>query len=302
MRHRIVLLIAVASLVTGLEGCASYRAVSEFADQTTKMTTVVKGEFVQLDTLCAQQAELVIVVNNLADDAPLDQCARYKRTQARFASLTVDVLDGYAEALSDLADDRPFDLSPEMRSAAAKVRGLKDSGGNTMVNDPSVLALTRVADLLADALAAVKREEAVRRLAAATPDLAVMGRSLRSFFVRAPDAPPGTPQSPYVNLVAVMTSSSDSTQRVLSSTPMRKAEPIRTAELSRELRARQKLLAKRGADGAVPVSVAAVIDAWIDALDRFSTDAFKHDSREMIDRMKTLRGTMRAAREAIADN
>ncbi len=290
----------VAVLVSG---CANYRAVSAFGGDTTSMTTVVKSEFDQIETLCVRQAELAIVVSNIGNDGPIDQCARNRRAQGLFAALTVEVLDGYAQGLSALADDQPFDLSPDVKSVGGKVRALKDNAGNALVSTREADALSSVATILVDVLASAKRDEAVRQMVAATPDLTIVGQSLRAFFVQAPGAPSNAPKAPYTNLVAVISSSASSTQPILESTPMRKAEPIRTAELLRELRTRQKLLARRAPDApnSVPASVVAAIDAWLVALQKFSTDALKPDSRELIDRLKTLRTEIRKARDAVAD-
>lgn len=285
-----------------LSGCANYRAVSQFSDETTSMTGVVKTEFAQLDSLCVEQAELVIVVNNLPDDRPLAVCEQYRRTQGRFASLTVDVLDGYADALGALADGDAFDLTGDMKSVGGKVKALKDRGGNAVVPAGEAEALVRISQLLAAALASEKREDAVRRMMQATPDLVVLGNSLKAFFVQAPGAT-GATRPPYANFVTVVSTSTASTQSTLQNTAMRKAEPIRTAELLRELRTRQAALDKRDPNsvGSVPVRIGAVIDAWIAAVDRFSTDAFKPDSREMRDRLTTLREAIRTARDVDPD-
>ena len=291
--------IVVPLVAVLVSGCANYRAVSEFGGETTTMTTVVKNEFDQIETLCVRQAELAIVVSNIANDGPIEQCARTRRAQGQFASLTVEVLDGYAQALGAIADNKPFDFSPELKTVGNKARGLKDGAGNALVSGKEADALASVAGLLVNALASQKRDEAVRQLVAATPDLTIVGTSLRSYFVQ----PPGPAKAPYTNLVSVISSSASSTQPILESTPMRRAEPIRTAELLRELRTRQKLLAKRSPDAAnnVPAQVVAAIDAWLAALDKFSTDAMKPDSHDMVDRLKTLRATTRQARDAIAD-
>lgn len=294
--------VAVITAVALLHGCANYRAVSEFSHHTATMTDTVRGEFVQLESLCVRQAELVLVVNNLQGDGPIVQCERYRRTQGRFATLTIDVLDGYAEALGDLADNRAFDLSPEMKSVGSKVRALRDGGGDPFIAEGDAIALTRVADLLVEVMASRKRDDAVRRMAAAAPDLAVMGRALKAFFVASPDAPPNAPKPPYANFVAVVAGSTTSTQKILQSAPMRKAEPIRTAELLRELHGRQTLLERRGPGtaGTVPVRIGTAIDAWLAALTQFSTDALNPDSQELAERLRRLRGATRMAREAIA--
>ncbi len=289
-------------VLAALTGCANYRAVGDFAGETTAMTGVVRSEFIELDTLCVQQAETVIVVNNIGDDRALAQCDRYRRSQSRFAALTVDVLDAYAAGLSTLADDKPFDLTPGIRTVGGKVKALKDASGDTLVTTAEATAVTRIADLLVTAFAAGKRDDAVRRMIAAAPDLETMGRTLKAFFV-GPSAPPGS-KPPYVNFVSIISSSTTSTQLALDSQPMRKAEPIRTAELSRELRARQRLLDQRSssAPDTVPVRIAAAIDAWLAALERFEVDGLKVDRRELADRLKTLRDATRTAKDAVAAN
>ena len=284
--------------VAGLSGCANYQAVSQFSSDTTSMTGVVRSEFAQLDALCVDQAELVIVVNDLPDDRPLAVCEQYRRTQARFAALTVDVLDAYADALSALADDKPFDLTSDVRGVGTKLKALKDRTGDAVFSSGEANALIRLSDLLVETLALSRRDDAARRMLQATPDLTVMGRSLKSFFVQAPALSTGGAHAPYANFVAVVESSTASTQSLLQNPALKKAEPIRTSELLRELRMRQAALDKRDANavGSVPVRIGAVIDAWLAAVDQFSTDALKPDSREMRDRLTILREAIRTAR------
>ena len=290
------------AVLAALTGCANYHEVGEFAGQTSAMTGVVRSEFVELDALCRQQAETVIVVNDIGDDRALAQCDRYRRSQSRFAALTIDVLDAYAAGLSSLADDKPFDLTPDIKTVGGKVRALKDASGDALVTSAEATAVTRIADLLVTVFAAQKRDDAVRTMIAAAPDLETMGRTLKAFFV-GPSTPPGA-RPPYVNFVAIISSSTTSTQMALDSQPMRKAEPIRTAELSRELKVRQKLLDQRSSNTpeAVPTRIAAAIDAWLAAVDRFEVDGLKFDGRELADRLKTLRNATRTAKAAVATN
>jgi hypothetical protein len=282
------------SATGALTGCANYRAVSQFGEDTTAMTFVVRREFTELQTLCVQQAQLVLVVNNIDDDQALAQCEKDKGAQGEFARITIDVLDNYAGKLKALADDKPFDLSPSVQDAAAKVRALKDRDGNAVIPAADVEAVSKIARFLVDVVSTVKRDEAVKAMVDASPDLEAMGRSLKSFFV----SPPGTTtKAPYVSLVIVMDGSATSTQRMLSSGGFHKAEPIRTAELLRELRVRQAALKQRlgTSPGSVPVKIGAAIDAWIAALRQFAIDAKKPDSQELIDRLKRLRDATRDA-------
>jgi hypothetical protein len=298
MRLRASATTIAAFLLLSMGGCANYRAVSDFADHTTSMTGVVKREFAELETLCVQQAQVVLVVNNIDDDQALAQCDAYKRSQGQFAALTLDVLNDYADGLKALAADKSFDVSPSVKGAGGKLRDLKDRDGNAFIPAADVDLVTKLADVLIEAAATVKRDEAVKRMVQAAPDLAAMGRTLKAFFV-SPSG--GTTKAPYVNFVTVIDGSTTSTQRILASTPMRRAEPIRTAELLRDLRVRKAALKQRmdGSASAVPVKIAAAIDAWLAALDQFAVASKKPDSPALVDRFKRLRDATRVAQEAV---
>ncbi len=283
-----------------LGGCANFKAVSEFANETDKLTGTIGGEFAQLESLCTKQAELSIVINE-DNDQPLKDCEQYKAAQGRLAGVTVDVLNSYAKALAGLADDRSFDLSSDIEGVAGKLQGLKDKDGNALVNASEVGALSKIVQVLFDIVTATKREAAVRRLVAETQNLAISGNILRSFFVESPDAPPGRAKAPYTNLVAIMNSAMVSTEASLRSPAFRNAEPIRTAELRRELQTRKNFLNKRmgASPDRVPAKVAAAIDAWQEALKKFSEDALKPDPKDLFIRLKDLRAKAIAARDAI---
>jgi hypothetical protein len=307
---------AVFLVVLTLSGCANFKAVSAFATETTKMTSVVKDEFGQLQDHCTQQAAIVAATNNIRDGSPFEDCERYRKAEGELASVTVAVLDAYAKALAGLADDKSFDLSSEIKTISGKLQGLKDSGGTALINAEELGAVTKVVDLLVDIWASAKREEAVRKLAAESPDLAVIGGILKSFFVETANAPAGRAKAPYTNLVLISSKSLTFTESKLSGPALHNAEPIRTFELLKDLNGRREFLALRGArfDAASPyfpastqtakplvqVQIAAAIDAWLSALDKFSTDALKRDPRELYDRLKVLREKAVAARDAVS--
>jgi hypothetical protein len=119
------ILVVGALFASLVGGCANFEAVSEFSRETNKLTETLRTEFVQLDSLCAKQAELVIVVNNIQDDGPLKDCEQYQAAQGRLAGVTVDVLDNYARALAALADNKAFDLSCDLKGVASELTGLK---------------------------------------------------------------------------------------------------------------------------------------------------------------------------------
>src|SRR5450631_1315877 len=112
--------LALTVLVFLLSGCADFKAVSEFAQQTTKVTGTVRAEFAQLDAICRDQAELTIVVNNIQDDGPLKTCDDYEASQGRLATVTLDVLENYAKTLAKLADDNAYDATADIDKVSAK--------------------------------------------------------------------------------------------------------------------------------------------------------------------------------------
>lgn len=303
----------ICALMLGLSGCADFKVASEFGQQTTKMTAVVKDEFAQMEAQCRAQAELVAKTANITDDGPFEDCRRYQQAQGALAAATVDVLDSYAKALVAVADGNTFDLSPDLKDMGTHLEGMKDRFGNALIDARECNAIDRLAAALADAWAASRREDAVRRLVAVAPDLALTGRLLKSYFVETADAPAGRTKAPYTNLVAIAGSSVRSTQVLLSNTAMRKAEPIRTYELLREVERRETFLKARGAQfgspGEMPVArerlvqtrIAEAIDAWLAALDRFANDALSTDPKVLYDQLRLLGVKTNAARKAMAE-
>lgn len=297
MRIRLLLALVVAAQAAG---CANYRAVGEFAGETTKMTAVVDREFVVLNTLCVEQSTTQLDLAGDAGDSLLRDCATLERDQKAFAKVTVDVLDDYAGALLSLVDDKPFDLSPQLQSVGTKVADLETRNGAALVSADRASAVTRVAAVLAYQIEKLARDDAIKQLIAVTPDVRRMGETLRAFFVPAP----GTTQTPpYANYVGLMADRNTSAQRFVANPRMRQAEPIRTTELMRSLKARRVVIDKRDVrtGGAVPTSVAAAIDAWLAALDRFQADGLKPGAADLRDRLKSLRDAVRAAKIATTD-
>ena len=295
------LLLALAIFLC-LGGCANFKVVSEFAQQTSAMTSVVRTEFKDLDALCREQAEATIVVEGRGDDKPLTRCAAFKSAEGRLASVTIDVLDSYGNTLESLADDRNFDLSGDIDTLSGKVASLKDGSGAAFVSANEVTALSKVVQLIADVITERKREAAIKRMVGERESLATTGRILRSYFVRDPQAPPARSTPPYSNRAGLISDAFNATESMLTDEKVRRQEPIRTAELLRAGRARREALARRNsaAPGGVPAVVAAAIDAWLAALDRFTEDALKPDPKEFLDRLKELRTKLTDARNAIA--
>ena len=154
----------------------------------------------------------------------------------------------------------------------------------------TVAALSGIVDVIFDITTTKQRSAAVKRLVDETPNLAVTGRVLRSFFVKSSAVSAGNVRAPYANLVAIERASVVSTQGTLQVMAQKQVEPIRTAELLRELRKRQALLAERTGDlpNSVPAAVAVAIDAWQEALEKFSKEALKPDVKDLRDRLGHL--------------
>jgi len=294
------LLVVVAA--SALAGCANFKVVSKFAGDTTQLTGTVRNEFVQLENLCFDQAELAIVVENLKTDQALKDCADFRASQGKLAALTIDVLDAYAGALAALADNRSFDLSPAIQNVGAKVQALRGPDGQPLIAANQVGALTKIVDLLADIVTSTQREVAVRRMVAEAPNLKITGDLMRSFFIPPPGAPANA-RSAYENLIRIISQSFSSTEARLNTKLMRDAEPIRTGELLRQVHTRQAAIEPRTGRSAdrVPMKMVGAIDAWQQAVDLFATDALKPDPEALYTRLKELREKTLAAKEAVED-
>jgi hypothetical protein len=293
----------LALLLLGLGGCANFKAVSDFSKETTKLTSTIRAEFTQIETICVKQAEIVIVSANIVDDGPLKECQQYKAAQGRLAAVTLTVLDDYAGALSAIADDKTFDLTSDVEGVGAKLSGLKDKSGKSLIEPEEVTAITKLVEVLANLAASREREAAVRRLVAEKDDLAITAGILRSYFVPTSTAPGGRSAAPYSNLVAISASELNSTGKLLRSPAMKSAEPIRSYELYRELETRRPMLAKRADKGpeGVPQAMASAIDAWLVALDQFGQDALSRDPKLLYDRLKEFRQKAKDVQEALAE-
>jgi hypothetical protein len=293
--------IAILVLAAWLAGCANFRAVSAFANETTGLTGTVKAEFDQLEALCFRQAELSLAVLDIEADAPnspLKGCVSYRDTQGRLAEVTVATLDAYARVLLALAENRTFDLGPDIESTSGKLAALRQRDGGALVDEAQLGALTKVLVLLADIATQTQRERAIRRLVAEKPNVVANAQLLRSFFVR-PGA--GAVRPPYENLVTLSADTLRSYEALLRNARVREAEPIRTRELLLGLQPTRTLLQeRRGIEPAsVPGKIVAAIDAWIAAAEVFEREALQPDPLALRARLQDLRTKAVAARDAV---
>jgi hypothetical protein len=293
-----------SALVTllAIGGCANFQAVSDFAQGTTQMTGVIQSEFDQLGAICNEQAELTIVVNDIKDEGPAKACQSYSDAQGRLAAVTLQVLNDYAGALAGLANNTTFDVGSDIDTLGGQIQGLHDASGRSLVNSAEVGALTKLVSIVADVATQTQRKAAVERLLSEKEDLRTSGGILRSYFVRDPSAPPGRAEAPYTNLVALTADSLRFSTSTLASAQFRAAEPLRSTELLRASSARRTQLEARQVStaGSVPAKMASAIDAWLASLDTFERDAFRPDSKQLIDQLKDIRTKVRDAKAALS--
>lgn len=285
-----------------LAGCANFQAVSDFATETQQLTGTVHAEFAQLESLCLEQARLSIAILDIdenAPDSPLKGCAAYRAAQGRLADVTVETLQAYGKTLAALAENRSFDLGPEIKGTSAKLAALKTQDGSALVDAAQLGALTKVLALLADVATQSRREESIRRLVAEKPSLVANARLLRSFFA----SPAGVTavQPPYENLLALSSNAMRSYETLLRSEAIRRAEPIRARELLLALNQTREWLKARQGPGTDHIGrkIVAAIDAWILAADSFERDALRPDAQQLHDRLKDLRAKVVDARAAV---
>jgi hypothetical protein len=296
---------ACFAFAAALAGCANFKAVTEFAGETTKMTGPVRQEIEQVAKLCNDAADVRVL---LAESSPTGdvQAARNLKTSCKlagdatvaFQEVTVDTLDLYARTLLAMVDDRQFDVRSSIESTSRKLAGLKHKDGKPVVNEAKAGAVGQVLSLLADVIVRYKREEGIRKLVAAGPDLVANARILRSFFVR--DAA----QSDYDGWLTTTRNISEGSSISLQlGKPMATNEPIRAAELRRQASALNEALdtrlAKPGTPGKVPAQIVAAIDAWIALVPVFQKEALEPDPRALLFQLDDFRLKTLAARDAV---
>jgi hypothetical protein len=296
-------IIAILVLAAVLAGCANFKAVSAFANETTGLAGTVRTEFDQLQALCFEQAERSLAVLDIEADAPtspLKGCESYRDTQGRLAEVTVATLDVYARTLLALAENRTFDLGPDIESTSGKLAALRQRDGSALVDEAQLGALTKVLVLLADIATQTQRERAIRRLVAERPNVVANAQLLRSFFAR-PASASGALRAPYENLVTLSADTLRSYETLLRNAKLREAEPIRTRELLLGLRpTRELLLERQGLEPtSVPGKIVAAIDAWIAAAEVFEREALQPEPLALYGRLQDLRTKAVAARDAV---
>ena len=289
-------LLGWSAMALALGGCANFKAVSAFANQTNEVTSAVRTEFQQIGKMCSQQAEIRAVVTNATGDALLDSCRLQGDSLVAFQEVTIDTLELYARTLKMMVDDSNFDLRPSIESTGQKLASLKTRDGSSLVSADKGGAITKVLALLADVIVQAQREQGVRRLVEAGPDLVANARIVREFLASRGG------QSAYDRWLEIVQSlATSSAGQVAVNTPLARQEPIRSAELRREIARTQPAIAARRGDApsTVPRQLVAALDDWIDAVPVFQREALRHNPKALLDRIDELRKKAIQARQAV---
>lgn len=288
-----------------LSGCANYKAITTFAGETTKMTGAVRQEIQQVAKLCNDAADIRVLLAEASPTGNVDAARGLKKSceltgdaTVAFQEVTVETLELYAKTLLAMVDDKQFEVSSAIQGTTKKLTSLKDKDGKAIVSAPKVTAVGKVLSLLADVIVKAQREDGIRQLVAAGPDLVANARVLQSFFVnddRQPD---------YDGWLTTTGEISQGSAVIVGiGKPMATAEPIRTAELRRQIASTNKAINSRLAmpakPGDVPAKIAAAIDAWIASVPAFQQEALKPDPKALLNQLDDFRTKTLEARNAI---
>jgi hypothetical protein len=266
------------------------------------MASTVQAELSALRSICKQNASFMVAVFDIPDGDkrhPAKRCESYSRTFGELAAVTADTIDDYGKALTALANDQSFTLSNDVQSTTSKLGAIRDSDGNALVSPQQLGVITKVLDLLAEVWAKGQREQGIRRLIEAKPDLVANAQILRSFFVADPSKP-GAVSSPYDDIVGIATERYDDLVATLNDQAFRAREPIRTRELRVAIQTLGDDLKDRapGPSG-MGAKVASTIDEWIKSLDTFERDALKPNPEALYAQLKVLRVKVIDLRDAL---
>lgn len=291
---RIFLRTTLVVVALSLSACANFTVVKQFAGETTGMTGAVKEELSTIAALCDDAADLrLLLAESGVGNVALQQeskkiCREETEKVIAYQAVTTNVLELYAKTLLAMVDDTNFALASAIASTGNKLGDLKSKDG-ALFNEKKVGAITKVLDLLADVIVQRQREEGIRRLVAAGPDLIANAQEIKGFLQKEYQARVMHAQALATGGVAMLGASG----------PLAANEPIRTAELRRALETHTSALSKRTADGQVPKQLIAALDAWIVLVPEFQRDALKPDPQALINRIRDFGQKAGEAREAV---
>ncbi len=291
---RIFLRTSLVVVALSLSACANFTVVKQFAGETTGMTGAVKEELSTIAALCDDAADLrLLLAESGVGSVALQQeskkiCREETEKVIAYQAVTTNVLELYAKTLLAMVDDTNFALASAIASTGNKLSALK-SKDSALFNEKKVGAITKVLGLLADVIVQRQREEGIRRLVAAGPDLIANAQEIKDFLQNEYQGRVMRAQALATGGVAMLGASG----------PLAANEPIRTAELRRALETHTSALSKRTAGGQVPKQLIAALDAWIVLVPEFQRDALKPDPQALINRIRDFGQKAGEAREAV---
>lgn len=291
---RILLRASLVAVALSLSACADFKVVKQFAGETTGMTVAVKEELSAIAALCNDAADLRLLLaeSGVGNVAPQQESKKICREETEkviaYQAVTTDVLELYAKTLLAMVDDSNFGLEASIASTGNKLGALKTKDG-ALIDAKKVGAITKVLSLLTDVIVQRQREEGIRRLVAAGPDLIANAQEIKRFL-----------QIEYQGRVTRAQALANGGVAMLgTSGPLATNEPIRAAELRRALEIQMSALGRRTADGPVPKQLIAALDDWIALVPEFQRDALKRDPQALIQRIRDFGKKAGEAREAV---
>lgn len=291
---RILLRASLVVVVLSLSACADFKVVKQFAGETTGMTVAVKEELSAIAALCNSAADLrLLLAESGVGNVDLQQeskkiCREETEKVIAYQAVTTDVLELYAKTLLAMVDDSNFALEAAIASTGNKLVALKTKD-EALINEKKVGAITKVLSLLTEVIVQRQREEGIRRLVAAGPDLIANAQEIKKFL-----------QTEYQgSVVRAQTLTSGGIEILGAAGPLATNEPIRAAELRRALEIQRSALSRRTVDGSVSKQLIATLDDWIALVPEFQRDALKPDPQTLIQRIKDFGKKAGEARESI---
>jgi hypothetical protein len=285
----------LAALSLGLGGCANFQAITEFAQATKQVAAPIRDEMTFITATCVRQAELRSAFELDDEFERIAQCRGTDQVLQALQRETVNVMELYASALLALVDNRKPDLSGDIEKATKKLAALKSADGSKVVSDTHAGALQRALTLVADAWLQREREQGIRQLVTAAPQLADVGRTLNLFFQAE------TGQAPYVELVRLTQAEARAVDTVLRSDLVLRADPLRAAELRLAQWKVRKALRERTRAGpdTLRQQLSQSLQAWVDSIPDFAEQAFKPEPAALRERIKALRAHVAALSAAM---
>jgi len=277
-------------LAVPLAACVNFGAVKGFSDETAKLTSATRDEFMFVAKDCADVARVRRIVEGVNTQG--SNCEKLAGAVGELTSHTNDVLAVYGKKLGALADAKQFDYNADLQRTKAAFTGLKDREGVAALDPAVVNAGIAVADLLLKLATETQRKEAVEQLLAEKQRIQLLATYMKTFFAG------GRTEARPIYQLQLQEDDSGLEDAVSSLKALSSREPIRTREWLDDIQARREALKKR-VDGSVGSQLGSAIDAWLHSLDTLSRKAFEPDWKEWKDQYEQLKSKVTAATDAV---